>query len=78
MRCTKHGKDVISVCTWCGKEMCRLCITKTDGKKTYCSSCVNEIGDMLKKKQLETIRKEDAQEKRAPQEYFNFSALKKP
>ncbi len=79
MRCSKHNKDYIAVCTWCGKQMCRMCISKTDGKKAYCSSCVAQIGDLLKKKQIETIKKEDALEKKqAPNDYFNFSSLKRP
>jgi len=77
MKCKKHNKDVIAVCTWCGAEMCRLCVSKTDGKKAYCSSCVNQIGDMLKRKQLDAIKKEDEKEKKAPQNYFNFSSLKR-
>lgn len=78
MKCSKHNKDVVAVCTWCGKSMCKLCISKTDGKKAYCSSCVGQIGDLLKKKQIETIKKEDEKEKKASQPYFNFSALKRP
>jgi len=79
MKCKKHNKDVIAVCTWCGAEMCRLCISKTDGKKSYCSSCVNQIGEMLKKKQMATIKKEEEQERKSSsQSYFNFSSLKRP
>jgi hypothetical protein len=78
MRCSQHGKDLIAVCTWCGKQMCKLCIKKTDGKKAYCAQCVAQIGDMLQKKQIETIRKEDAAEKKQTTDYFNFSGLKRP
>ncbi|MBW3022964.1 hypothetical protein KY308_02585 [Candidatus Woesearchaeota archaeon] len=77
MKCLKHNKDVEGVCTWCGKELCKMCISKTDGRKKYCSSCVNEIGDLIKKKQIDKIREEEAQEKQAPSAgYFSFDSLK--
>ena len=79
MKCRRHNKDITAVCTWCGAEMCRLCISKTDGKKAYCSSCAAQIGDLLQKKQMETIKKEEEiEKKKIPNDYFNFNTLKRP
>ena len=77
MRCSKHNKDFLGVCTWCGKELCRLCISKTDGNKKYCDVCVREIGDLIKKRQLEKIKEQEAQEpKQESTEYFSFDSIK--
>lgn len=80
MRCQQHSKDIVAVCQWCGKSMCKLCIKKTNGKKAYCSQCIGHIGDLLQKKQVDIIKKEDEIEKKqnASNNYFNFSALKRP
>jgi len=58
--------------------MCRLCISKTDGKKAYCAQCAEQIGDFLKKKQIDKIKEEEAKETKKNQSYFNFGSLKKP
>jgi len=77
MKCSKHNKDFIGICTWCGKELCRLCISKTDGSKKYCSNCVNQIGDMIKKRQIDKIKEEESKEtKSQPSKYFSFDELK--
>ena len=77
MRCSKHNKDVIGVCTWCGRELCRLCISKTDGSKKYCSSCVGNIGDLIKKRQIDKIKEIDSKEKKqVSNDYFSFDSLK--
>jgi len=77
MKCQRHNKETIGVCTWCGRELCRLCISKTDGSKKYCSHCVNEIGDLIKKRQIDKIKEEDEKEKKSsPPGYFSFDSLK--
>jgi len=80
MRCKKHNKDITAVCQWCGAELCKLCISKTDGKKAYCFSCSKMVGDFLQKKQIEKIHEEEERERRntSSSEYFNFGALKQP
>ncbi len=74
MICTQHGKDIETVCNWCGKQLCKKCFSKTDGKKRFCSNCVAQIGDLIKEKQLEKIK--DMDKKDSSDEYFNFSKLK--
>ena len=77
MRCSKHNKEITGVCTWCGREMCKLCISKTDGNKKYCSHCVGSIGDMIKQRQIDKIKEEEKKEpKRAGSGYFSFDSLK--
>jgi hypothetical protein len=78
MKCQQHSKEVTAVCQWCGKQLCKLCIKKTNGKKAYCSACVGHIGDMIHNKQVDIIKKEDAAEKKQSNDYFNFSSLKRP
>lgn len=75
MRCSKHFKDITSTCTWCGKELCKLCVVQSDGNKNYCSNCSQRIGGMVREKQLNTIKAEEAAEKPSHSEYFNFSKL---
>lgn len=76
MICPKHNKDITANCTWCGKGMCRLCISRTDGKKIYCRTCVDQIGDFIKDKQLRVIKEEAKKEVPERTQYFNFSKLK--
>ncbi len=78
MKCRIHNKDVLAVCEWCGKELCRRCISKTNGKKAYCTDCAVKMEDFIKRKQVEKIQQEEKEnEEASSQEYFNFSALKK-
>ena len=74
MLCSQHGKDIETVCNWCGKQLCKKCFSKTDGKKKFCTSCTSQIGDLIKAKQIEKMKEVDKEEKN--QEYFNFSKLK--
>ncbi len=71
MRCQRHSKECTGVCTWCGRQLCRLCIGKTDGKKMYCVDCSGKIGDLVKEKQLDVIRKENEPKTK----YFDFSRV---
>lgn len=64
MKCSKHQKQSIATCQWCGKLLCRECIGKTNGKKAYCTECSNQVGGYVQRIQLEQIRKENEAEKR--------------
>lgn len=77
MRCERHNKDVVTNCQWCGKDLCKLCIAKTNGKKAYCVSCSQRVGDMITKKQVEQIKEEEKQERKSSisNDYFDFSSL---
>ncbi|MBW2978621.1 hypothetical protein KY304_00750, partial [Candidatus Woesearchaeota archaeon] len=48
MRCTKHKKEVIGHCTWCGKPVCPLCVAKKEGKKLYCEKCAIQLSGIKK------------------------------
>jgi hypothetical protein len=57
MKCKKHNKETIGVCTWCGREMCQKCIVLTDGRKIYCETCAaGPIGKQVREKQLRIIK----------------------
>ena len=43
MRCLIHKKELIGNCTWCGKQLCLLCIAKKEGKKFYCEKCATQL-----------------------------------
>jgi len=43
MRCTKHKKQIIGNCNWCGKPICPLCVAKKDGRKLYCEKCAKQL-----------------------------------
>ena len=65
MKCSKHQKQSVATCQWCGKLLCRECIAKTNGKKAYCVDCSANVGRYVEKIQLEQIRKErEAEEKK--------------
>ena len=79
MKCKKHNKDILTNCQWCGKDLCRLCIAKTDGRKAYCANCASHIGVFLQKKQINKIKEEEKREQKlaVSNEYFDFSAIKR-
>lgn len=64
MKCEKHHGLIIVACQWCGKQLCRECIAKTDGKKAYCQECSTKIGTYIQQKQLDQIKKEREAEKK--------------
>jgi len=39
MRCTKHRRNTVGACNWCGKQICPYCVGKKEGKKIYCEKC---------------------------------------
>ncbi len=46
MRCLTHKKELIGNCTWCGKQLCLLCIAKKEGKKLYCERCTTQLAGL--------------------------------
>ena len=46
MRCNKHRKQLLAQCMWCGKALCRYCIAKQDGRKTYCAPCASKLSTL--------------------------------
>ncbi|MBW2968893.1 hypothetical protein KY314_02125 [Candidatus Woesearchaeota archaeon] len=65
MRCTKHKKEVIGHCTWCGKPVCPLCVAKKEGKKLYCEKCAIQLSGIKKIKlpKAQTLPKQAKAEK---------------
>ena len=41
--CFDHGKSYVGLCTWCGKQLCSKCISKTEGRKQYCGKCAQQL-----------------------------------
>lgn len=50
MRCLTHKKELIGNCTWCGKQLCLLCIAKKEGKKIYCERCATQLAGLQRVK----------------------------
>ncbi len=50
MRCTKHKKEVLGHCTWCGKPVCPLCIAKKEGRRLYCEKCAIKLAGIKRVK----------------------------
>ncbi len=79
MICSKHNKDTIGTCQWCGKVLCPKCVAKKDGRKAYCANCAVNIAPMLVEKQMNVLKQEYEKEKTEATrstDYFNFSSLK--
>lgn len=55
MRCTKHRKDFMGPCNWCGTKLCELCIAKQEGRKFYCEHCAVSLVP-YKRERLPTVR----------------------
>jgi len=55
MRCTKHRKDFMGPCNWCGAKLCELCIAKQEGRKYYCEHCAVSLVP-YKRESLPTVR----------------------
>ncbi|MBD3361740.1 hypothetical protein GF358_03030 [Candidatus Woesearchaeota archaeon] len=62
MRCTKHKKEFISTCNWCGKRVCPLCIAKKEGKKVYCEKCATQLAGFKRIKLPKVDKKPPEQE----------------
>src|SRR3989344_498494 len=45
MECFDHGKEIVGLCGWCGKQMCPSCIGRQDGRKKYCRDCAAKMGN---------------------------------
>jgi hypothetical protein len=58
MECFDHGKEMIGVCTWCGKSMCYECVGRRDGGKKYCRACTSKLGEV---KVVDTVRERVSQ-----------------
>ena len=50
MRCTKHRRNVVGACNWCGKQICPYCIGKKEGKKIYCEKCSMRLSTVKRAK----------------------------
>jgi hypothetical protein len=46
MGCWEHNKEFVGNCTWCGKQLCTICIAKEDGKKIYCRKCLGSLSQV--------------------------------
>ena len=49
MKCKTHEKELVGLCTWCGKELCRKCIVRQDRLKLYCNECAKRIEEVPRK-----------------------------
>ena len=76
MNCREHEKSIVGNCLLSGKDLCKLCIAHTDGKKLYCRSCYMRVKDMPIRKR-EPIQQPKTPELKKKSEYFDFSVLKK-
>jgi len=69
MRCLIHKKELVGNCTWCGKQLCLLCIAKKEGKKIYCEKCTGQLAGLqrvkLPKHNIET-QQETAEKQMEP------------
>ena len=45
MNCFDHGKEMVGLCGWGGKQICPSCIGRQDGRKKYCRECASKMGD---------------------------------
>ena len=45
MKCSRHKKELVKDCNWCGTRICRLCIERKDGLKVYCVKCTQLLGN---------------------------------
>ena len=52
MKCTEHGKTFVGHCTWCGKELCKLCVAKYKGTKLYCTPCAAKLDNLPKREKV--------------------------
>ena len=43
MKCKTHEKELVGLCTWCGKELCKKCIGRQDKVKLYCTECSKKL-----------------------------------
>lgn len=50
MRCTKHRRNTVGACNWCGKPVCPYCIGKKEGKKVYCEKCSMRLSTVKRAK----------------------------
>ena|GEM_PF-1832691 len=50
MRCTKHRRNTVGACNWCGKQICPYCIGKKEGKKIYCDKCALRLSSVKRAK----------------------------
>jgi len=50
MKCSKHKKDLVKNCNWCGEKICKLCIQRKDSIKVYCYKCAPVIGGLRRAK----------------------------
>jgi hypothetical protein len=50
MRCTKHRRNTVGACNWCGKQVCPYCIGKKEGKKIYCEKCSMRLSTVKRAK----------------------------
>ena len=41
--CQRHNKKIIGNCAWCGKSLCKMCDFKEQGKRMYCTGCLDEV-----------------------------------
>jgi hypothetical protein len=61
MRCTKHKKEIMGNCTWCGRHVCALCIAKKEGKRLYCEKCAIQLAG-FKRVKIPKVEKKPLQE----------------
>jgi hypothetical protein len=72
-RCLKHRRDTITECIWCGKALCKFCIAKQEGRKSYCAGCATQLAHTGAAK----IPKVNVKNKALDDDgYFDFTAIK--
>lgn len=71
MRCEAHGKETVGNCQWCGKLLCKHCVTKSHNGKLFCQNCGSNLGPIIERMQVEKLREEKELEfKKAPPRIF--------
>ncbi len=64
MYCKEHNRQVVGSCQWCGRQICKLDIGKSMGKKVFCRECSEELGSYIERRQMEQLRREKAEQER--------------
>ena len=72
MRCTKHRRQTVGACNWCGKQLCPYCIGQKEGNKLYCDKCALRLSTVkrakvppVKTKKIEQeVKKEEQKEEK--------------
>ncbi len=61
-KCPKHRKPYETVCGWCGTRLCRLCVGRRDGRKSYCEKCAPKLNPLEREHPLKAKTEQPPQE----------------